>query len=82
MSDWADDVANSMWSDLCGRGCEPGFDAVVFMASHLRAAEKRGRVAGLREAATECLAEGRSYENNLLGNYFRMIADKLEAETP
>ena len=48
----------------------------------IAAAEKRGRVAGLREAAAICKSDATEGDTDFVAFTLDRMADKLEAETP
>lgn len=75
MSDWADEEGRRVADYLEPGACQSDYDTI---ASALRSAYHRGRVAGLREA--EELAIVAHFSG--LAKMFRSAADKLEAEKP
>lgn len=86
--DWADDEVGRIISEASGKAIW-----MEGIAASLRTAEKRGRVAGLREARILAVTHSqypvetdfdRGYEKARrdAGGKIKSAADKLEAETP
>jgi len=92
VSDWADEEALKLWNPKpLDVGTFPQYGVItsgfelsieVQIASALRSAYHRGRVAGLREAQNIVGRRPFTREGGKILREIRHAADKLEAETP
>ncbi len=82
MNDWAKNEAFDIYCFVISGQRDDPDSVCAAIEKYLLQAQKRGRVAGLREAAAICKSDATEGDTDFVAFTLDRMADKLEAETP